>query len=40
MLFGLLILEIQLKKPDYITKINEIEKKVTDCGHDKYIPTQ
>ena len=28
-----------LKKIDYNTKINEIEKKVTDYDHDKYITT-
>ena len=28
-----------VKKPDYNTKINEIEKKITDPGHDKYITT-
>ena len=33
MLVGLLI------KTDYNTKINEIEKKLTDDNHDKYITT-
>ena len=28
---------IQSKKTDYKTKINEIEKKITDQSHDKYI---
>ena len=37
----LLIIVIQLKKTtDYSTKINEIEKKITDHDHDKYITTQ
>ena len=37
----LLIIVIQLKKKtDYSTKINEIEKKITDHDHDKYITTQ
>ena len=27
------------KKPDYNTKINEIEKKIADRDHDKYITT-
>ena len=35
-----LILVFQLKKNDYNTKINEIEKKITDHSHDKYITTQ
>ena len=39
-LFRLLILVIQLKKTDYNTKINEVETKITDHGHDKYITTQ
>ena len=30
---------IQSKKTDYNTKINEIEKKITDHSHDKYITT-
>ena len=29
-----------VKKTDYNTKINEIEKKSTDHDHDKYITTQ
>ena len=33
------MLAIQLKKTDYDTKINEIEKKITDHKHDKYIAT-
>ena len=28
-----------VKKNDYNTKINEIEKKITDHSHDKYITT-
>ena len=28
-----------VKKADYDTKINEIEKKLTDLNHDKYITT-
>ena len=28
-----------VKKSDYNTKINEIQKTVTDCSHDKYITT-
>ena len=34
-----LVLLIQAKKTDYNTKINEIEKKITDHNHDKYITT-
>ena len=34
-----LVLVIQLKKTDYNTKVNEIEKKITDHYHDKYITT-
>ena len=33
------MLVIQLKKPDYNTKINEIKKKNTDHDHDKCITT-
>ena len=33
------MLAIQLKKTDYDTKINEIEKKITDHKHEKYIAT-
>ena len=33
------MLVIQLKKTDYSTKINEIEKKITDHDHDKYTTT-
>ena len=33
------MLIIQLKKTDYNTKITEIEKKLTDQNHDKYITT-
>ena len=40
MLFRLLIIVIQSKKPYRNTKINEIEKKNTDHDHDKYITTQ
>ena len=35
----LLILITQLKN-DYYTKINDIEKKITDHDYDKYITTQ
>ena len=28
-----------LKKTDYNTKVNEIEKKITDHNHDRYITT-
>ena len=31
---------IQSKKTDYKTKVNEIEKKITDHNHDEYITTQ
>ena len=34
-----LVLVIQSKKTDYNTKINEIEKKISDHNHDKYITT-
>ena len=34
------MLVIQLKKTDYNTKVTEIEKKLTDHNHDKYIGTQ
>ena len=30
---------IQSKKIDYDTKVNQIEKKITDHSHDKYITT-
>ena len=42
MLFGLVILVIQLKNPAYYsTKIREIKKEITDHGHgNKYITTQ
>ena len=30
---------VQLKKTDYDAKITEIEKKLTDHNHDKYITT-
>ena len=33
------MLVIQIKKTDYYTKINDIEKKITDHNHDKYITT-
>ena len=33
------MLVIQLKKTDYNTKINDIEKKITDHNDDKYITT-
>ena len=31
------MLVIQLKKTDYNTKVNEIEKEMTDHSHEKYI---
>ena len=31
---------MNIMKTDYNTKINEIEKKITDHDHDKYIATQ
>ena len=33
------MLGIQSKKTDYDTKVNGIEKKITDQSHDKYITT-
>ena len=33
------MLVIQSKKTNYNTKITEIEKKITDHNHDKYITT-
>ena len=37
----LLVLVTQLqKKSDYNTKVNEIQKKITDHDHDKYNTTQ
>ena len=30
---------MNIMKTDYNTKINEIEKKITDHDHDKYITT-
>ena len=33
------MLVIQLKKTDFDTNVNEIEKKTTDHSHDKYITT-
>ena len=33
------MLVIQSKKTDYNTKVNKIEKKITDHNHDKYITT-
>ena len=33
------MLVIYLKKTDYDTKVNEIEKKITDHSHDEYITT-
>ena len=33
------MLVVLLIKTDYNTKINEIEKKLTDDNHDKYITT-
>ena len=35
-----LILLIQLKKTDYNTKVTEIENKLNNHNHDKYIDTQ
>ena len=32
--------KMNIMKTDYNTKINEIEKKITDHDHDKYITTQ
>ena len=40
MILMLLILVIQLKKTDYKSKVNEIEKKITDRNPNKYITTQ
>ena len=34
------MLLIYSKKTDYNTKVSEIEKKITDHNHDKYIITQ
>ena len=34
-----MILVVQLKETDYNTKSDEIEKKVTDRSHDKYLTT-
>ena len=34
------MLAIQLKKTDYNTTVTEIENKLTDHNHDKYIDTQ
>ena len=34
------MLVIQSKKTDYNTKISEIEKKITDHNHDKYITSR
>ena len=36
----LLVPVIQFKKFDYNTKIDEIEKKIIDHDHEKYITTQ
>ena len=33
------MLAIQSKKTEYNTKVNEIQKKITDYKHDKYITT-
>ena len=33
------MLEIQLKKTDYDTKVTEIENKLNNNNHDKYITT-
>ena len=33
------MLAIQSKKTDYNTKVNEIEKKITDHSHDKFSTT-
>ena len=40
MLFRLLILVIWSKKTDCNTKTNQIEKKITDHDHNKYITTK
>ena len=40
MLFRLPTLVISLKKTDYNTKINKIEKRITHHDHGKYITTQ
>ena len=41
MLFKLLIVEVQYKKTDYNTKINEIENKTAGHNHgNKYFTTQ
>ena len=37
--YNKIVLVVQLKKTDYITKITEIEKKPTDHNHNKYITT-
>ena len=39
-LLRLLILVIQLKKTDYNAKIGEVEKKIFDHDHYRYIATQ
>ena len=39
-LFGLLILVIQSKKPDYNIKFNEIEQRITNDDLGKYITAQ
>ena len=33
------MLVVQLKKTNYNTKISDLEKKITDHNHDKYITT-
>ena len=33
------VVVVQLKKTDYDTKVSELEKKLTDHNHDKYITT-
>ena len=33
------MLVVKIEKIDYNTKINEIEKRITDHNHDKYITT-
>ena len=33
------MLLVQLKKTDYVVKTTEIENKITDHNHDKYIAT-
>ena len=39
-ILSLLILVMQLKKTHYNTKLTEIQNKINDHDHDKYITTQ